>query len=181
MKLFLFLCFFLTYTTQVTNALQAVLKHQRENVVTSPFALDYSPDNKLLKFGATISHDVNDAFLYYGSQMLNAWMMLVEWVNEEKGGILINGTNYSVSLSFMDDFSKTEFVETGFNHLLNENKSILQGLDFMLAPYSSSLTRAAQEIAIREVTNHHLFSCLHVMYSMYTVLYQCDNTILILS
>ena len=131
-------------------------QYQRETATTSPFSMPYSDSGEFLRLGAMISQDQNDIFQFYGNQMLNAWIMFVEWVNEERGGVTINGTKYSISLSFMDDFSSRDYVATGFNHLLNENNSLLEGLDFMLAPYSSSLTRAALEIAIREVLNDHI-------------------------
>lgn len=129
----------------------ATYTYQRETVTRSPFAHENTLSNKhMLRLGGTISYATYDDFRFYGQQILDAWIFFIEWVNEERGGVMINGTNYSVSLAYMDDFSDIEYVKKGYEFLLG-TESILEGLDFMLSPYSSHLTDVAQQVAINEV------------------------------
>jgi hypothetical protein len=125
-------------------------KHPRETLTRSPLASKFSPHNKILRLGGTISYDEKDDYRFYGQQMLNAWILFVEWANEERGGVTINGSNYSVSLSYMDDFTEVDYVTNGFEFMLS-NRSIAEGLDFMLSPYTSALTDTAQKVAISQV------------------------------
>ena len=139
-----------THADAVSTHTSSLYKHQRETVTRAPFVTRGAFSENTLRLGGTISYDANDDFRFYGQQTLDAWMFFIEWVNEVRGGILINGTNYSVSLAYMDDFTDMEFVKNGFEFMLGNN-SILEGLDFMLSPYSSSLTDAAQQVAISQV------------------------------
>lgn len=89
-----------------------------------------------IRIGAPISFQIGDNFFSYGVTISNAWNMFSEWVND-RGGIKVNGKNYSVSVHYVEDYSNSSLVAEICNFLTNTSN-----MDFMFGPYSSSLTTA---------------------------------------
>jgi ABC-type branched-subunit amino acid transport system substrate-binding protein len=67
--------------------------------------------------------------------------MFVDWVNIERGGVRLNGTNVSMSIQIVEDYSSVDDVKAVTHYLLGKEK-----VDFMFAPYTSSLTNASATI-----------------------------------
>lgn len=94
----------------------------------------------IIRIGAPISFQLDDKFFSYGTTMSNSWNMFVEWVNQ-RGGVQLNGLSYSVSIQYVEDFSKAEYVAEICDYLTNMTK-----MDFMFGPYSSSLTETCKNL-----------------------------------
>ena len=142
-------------SSQLVDFYSETRTYPRENVNRVPFTSRtlsrHDPDVNNIRLGGTISYELHDEYHFYGEQMKNSWVLFNEWVNEVRGGVLVNGTNYTFAVGYIDDFSDSTKVQEGFEYLLS-NVSTLEGLDIMLAPYASSLTRVAVDIAEAEVS-----------------------------
>jgi branched-chain amino acid transport system substrate-binding protein len=99
--------------------------------------------NGTIYIGAPISVQLGDAFFSYGAAMANSWNMFVEWVNYEKGGVRIGENTYSLSLTYLEDFSDAAYVSELCQLLVDEGN-----LMAMFGPYSSKLNGAC--VAITE-------------------------------
>lgn len=92
--------------------------------------------------GSIVSYDDSDAYFGLGTDMLNAEMMLVDWVNIEQGGVHFNGTNYSLSLLSIEDFSTKEYVEIAAEYFVAHKNTT----NFILGPYGYSLSESVVAI-----------------------------------
>ena len=66
----------------------------------------------------------------------------VRWVNEVYGGVEIDGERYRAEIIYYDDGSDADTAANLIQRLIDENE-----VDFLLGPYSSSLTAATSAIA----------------------------------
>ena len=107
-------------------------------VVTGAYSSDGFDGN--IRIGSPISFQIGDEFFSYGVTISNAWNMFAEWVND-RGGIKVNGKNYSVSIHYVEDYSNKTLVAEICDSLTNSN-----AMDFMFGPYSSGLTAACQDV-----------------------------------
>ena len=66
----------------------------------------------------------------------------VRWVNEEYGGIEIDGRRYAAEIVYYDDESDADTAANLVQKLIDDDR-----VDFLLGPYSSTLTIGASAIA----------------------------------
>jgi branched-chain amino acid transport system substrate-binding protein len=97
----------------------------------------------VVKIGATVSD--TGKLSREGTDTHNGYTLWMEWVNEEHGGILIDGVCYRAEIIFYDDQSDAEMVAALTEKLITED-----GVQVMLGPYSSGLTQTASVITERE-------------------------------
>jgi branched-chain amino acid transport system substrate-binding protein len=77
-----------------------------------------------------------------GRQGLDGLNMFADWVNDERGGIDVGGTQIPVRIVFGDDRSEKDTALRLFEKLVQED-----GAHFMFASYSSGLTLAQAPLA----------------------------------
>ncbi len=92
-----------------------------------------------IKIGTTVS--MQGKFAHEGKLALCGFQVAIDWVNSH-GGVVVNGKRYKLELVYYDDKSSKEEVPKLFTKLITQDK-----VDFLIAPYSSSLTLAAVPIA----------------------------------
>ena len=90
--------------------------------------------------GFTIS--LKGKFTHEGELSLNGIKAMVKWVNEKKGGVKVGDKIYKLDIKYYDDESSSQRVPELYSKLIKEDK-----VNFLLAPYSSGLTKAAAPIA----------------------------------
>lgn len=73
-----------------------------------------------------------------GVLMKNGYILWAEKVNNETG-IIVNGTSYKVELIGYDDYGNAATIGNSYQTLMNET-------DFLLGPYGTSLTDAANDV-----------------------------------
>lgn len=98
-----------------------------------------------IRIGAPLSYSPGDIYFSKGTLISNSWDMFVDWVNIERGGVRLNGTNVSMSIQIVEDYSSVEDVTAVTRYLLDEEQ-----VDFMFAPYTSGLTNASATITEKE-------------------------------
>lgn len=92
-----------------------------------------------IQIGAAISRSGDLAS--EGVPMSDGYKCMVKWINEEKGGLDIDGTSREVELVVRDDQSECETTARLYTELVNQ-----EGIDTLLGPYTSSCTYAAGSI-----------------------------------
>lgn len=100
-------------------------------------------DAPVIKFGAAVSD--TGQYAREGGDTRNGYTIWLEWVNEEAGGILVGGECHRAEIIFYDDESDPDTVSVLTERLIVEDE-----VDFILGPYSSSLTQVASVITERE-------------------------------
>ncbi len=100
-------------------------------------------DSPVITFGAAVSD--TGKYAREGSDTRNGYTLWLEWVNEEYGGINVDGVCHQAEILFYDDESDSDTVS-----VLTERLIIEDEVDFILGPYSSSLTQVASVITERE-------------------------------
>jgi ABC-type branched-subunit amino acid transport system substrate-binding protein len=106
---------------------------------------DTNQSQHTIRIGAPISYSPQDIYFTKGTLITNSWDLFVDWVNVERGGISLNGTNYSLSIQIIEDSSSLEQVQIVTKYLLDHEQ-----VDFMFAPYTSPLTNASAFITEQE-------------------------------
>lgn len=89
--------------------------------------------------GTTVS--LQGKFAHEGELALCGFKVAVEWINRH-GGVDVGGKKYKLELVYYDDKSSKDEVPKLFTKLVTQDH-----VDFLIAPYSSSLTLAAVPIA----------------------------------
>ena len=105
-------------------------------------AAEYYPkevQGDVIKIGMTIS--LSGKFATEGTQALCGIKAAIKWYNDQ-GGIDIGGKKYKLQLVYYDDGSKKDTVASLYQKLIDDDK-----VNFLLAPYSSTLTLAALPVA----------------------------------
>lgn len=100
-------------------------------------------DAPVITLGAAVSD--TGKYAREGGDTRNGYTIWLEWVNEEHGGINVDGECHRAEIIFRDDESDADTVSVLTQELITEAE-----VDFMLGPYSSSLTQVASVIAERE-------------------------------
>jgi branched-chain amino acid transport system substrate-binding protein len=102
-----------------------------------------SPDAPVIRIGAAVSE--TGQFVIEGGDVRSGYNLWLDWVNEEYGGVCVNGVPHRVELILYDDESNPELVTS-----LVERLIIIDEVDFILGPYSSDLTEVASVVTERE-------------------------------
>ena len=101
---------------------------------------DSSP---VVTFGAAVSD--TGKYAREGTDTRNGYTIWLDWVNNEYGGINVDGVCHMAEIIFYDDESDSDTVSVLTERLIVEDE-----VDFILGPYSSSLTQVASVITERE-------------------------------
>ena len=101
-----------------------------------------SPDDgtKVIKIGAAVSE--TGRYAEEGRHTRQGYVIWEDWVNNEYGGIEVGDDRYKVELVIYDDRSDPDTTAALVEQLIDED-----GVDFLLGPYSSTLTQPAIEVA----------------------------------
>ena len=94
---------------------------------------------KVIKIGAAVSE--SGRYTEEGNHTRQGYLLWEHWVNE-RGGIDVGGEMYEVELIMYDDQSDPNKTAELVEKLIDEDE-----VDFMLGPYSSTLTQPAIEVA----------------------------------
>ncbi len=81
-------------------------------------------------------------YTHQGQRALYGIQAMVKWINEKKGGLNVGGKKYFIEIKYYDDESSSQRVPELYSKLIKEDK-----VNFLIAPYSSGLTKAAAPIA----------------------------------
>ncbi|MCE4602700.1 MAG: amino acid ABC transporter substrate-binding protein [Desulfurococcales archaeon] len=94
-----------------------------------------------LVIGAPLS--LSGKYAKEGEMSLMGALAAVKWINDN-GGIMVNGKKYMLEFKFYDDESNPDRVTSIVERLITQD-----GVNFLLAPYSSGLTAKAAPVAER--------------------------------
>ncbi len=94
-------------------------------------------NRKSIVFGASLS--LTGRLAVEGKRAKEGYDLWKDWVNA-RGGIRIAGRRYLVKIIYLDDRSNSENVRQNIRHLIVDRR-----VDFLLGPFSSSLTLVASE------------------------------------
>lgn len=138
---FLFAAFVLSFAV-ISAAFVVVAQDDMMEMAscTGEALTDASPT---ITFGAAVSD--TGKFAREGGDTRNGYTLWLEWVNEEYGGINVDGVCHFAEIIFYDDESDSDTVS-----VLTERLIVEDNVDFILGPYSSSLTQVASVITERE-------------------------------
>lgn len=100
-------------------------------------------DSPVIRFGAAVSD--TGQYAREGGDTRNGYTIWLEWVNDEYGGIDVAGVCHRAEIIFYDDESDPDTVSVLTERLIVEDE-----VDFILGPYSSTLTQVASVITERE-------------------------------
>lgn len=101
---------------------------------------DSSPS---IKFGVVVS--LTGKFSPEGLDTFNGYAVWHDWVNNEYGGINVGGECYRADIVYYDDQSDPDTISTLVERLIIED-----GANFILGPYSTTLTQVASVVTERE-------------------------------
>ncbi len=96
-------------------------------------------EDKVIRVGAAVSE--SGRYAAEGNHTRQGYLLWEEWVNE-RGGIDVDGKMHQVELIMYDDQSDPDKTRELVEKLIEEDE-----VDFMLGPYSSTLTQPAIEAA----------------------------------
>jgi len=99
-----------------------------------------APAEKVIRLGAAVSE--TGKYAREGKDTRQGYVLWQEWVNNEYGGIKVGNERYKVELIMYDDEGDPDTAARLTEKLITEDK-----VDFLLGPYSSSLTKSASAIA----------------------------------
>jgi len=107
---------------------------------STALSLSQAPDEILIGGPISLSgkYAQEGQLSYWGAQVA------VQWVNDVYGGVSVDGTKVPLRYIYYDDESKKESVTSLVERLITTD-----GVDFLLAPYSSGLTLGAAPVADR--------------------------------
>ena len=95
---------------------------------------------KVLRVGAAVSE--TGRYAEEGGNVRRGYGVWQDWVNNDYGGLRVGGDRYKVELIIYDDESDPDTTTELFVRLIEEDE-----VDFLLGPYSSTLTERAIEVA----------------------------------
>ena len=99
-----------------------------------------SSGEKVIKVGAAVSE--TGRYTEEGRHTREGYLLWEDWVNNEYGGIDVGGDRYKVELIMYDDKGEVDTTANLVEQLIDEDE-----VDFLLGPYSSTLTKSAIEVA----------------------------------
>ncbi|MDJ0713600.1 MAG: amino acid ABC transporter substrate-binding protein [Prochloraceae cyanobacterium] len=97
-------------------------------------------DVQTIRLGAAVSE--TGKFAREGKDTRQGYNLWRDWVNEEYGGIKVGDRRYQVEIVYYDDEGKPDTTARLVEKLITEDK-----VNFLLAPYSSGLTKSASAIS----------------------------------
>ena len=97
-------------------------------------------EEKVIKIGAAVSE--TGRYAEEGKLTRQGYILWEEWVNGEYGGIAVGEDRYKVELVMYDDGSDAGTAADLVEKLIDEDE-----VDFLLGPYSSTLTQSAIKVA----------------------------------
>ena len=100
---------------------------------------------KVIRIGAAVS--ATGTYTTEGNDVRQGYRLWLEWVNNEHGGIKVGDDRYKVELVLYDDEGGADTTARLVEKLITED-----GVDFLLGPYTSGLTRSAIEVAEKHGT-----------------------------
>ena len=95
---------------------------------------------KTIKIGAAVSE--TGRYAEEGEHTRQGYRLWEDWVNKEYGGVKVGDESYKVQLVMYDDGSDPDSTAELVEQLIDEDE-----VDFLLGPYSSTLTQRAIEVA----------------------------------
>ena len=95
---------------------------------------------KVLRVGAAVS--ATGRYAEEGENVRRGYAVWRDWVNNDHGGLRVGDDLYRVELVVYDDESDPDTTAVLVARLIEEDE-----VDFLLGPYSSTLTRSAIEVA----------------------------------
>ncbi len=93
-----------------------------------------------VRIGAALSE--TGRFAAEGAVVRRGYETWLHWVNAEQGGIRVGDSRYRAEIVFRDDESDPERVVDAVDQLIDSDE-----VDFLLGPYSSTLTGPASAVA----------------------------------
>ena len=109
-------------------------------VSTAALVACASDEEAVIRIGAAVSE--TGRYAEEGVDTRRGYLTWEAWVNDEYGGIRVDGDRYRVELVMYDDRSDPSGTAELVERLIAEDK-----VDFLLGPYSSTLTQSAIEVA----------------------------------
>lgn len=98
---------------------------------------DYSEHQ--IRIGVSVSAAAGDEFEVFGRNLFGGYTLFANWVNIERKGVVINGTNYTIAVDFIEDYSNSDYVAAAYDKLDPV-------CNVYFGPYSSGLTKTAATI-----------------------------------
>jgi hypothetical protein len=95
----------------------------------------YEDNRPTILIGSTMSTLPTDKHGDAGRDTIEAWDLFMNWVNRERGGVFINGTQYSMAIRYIEDYSDKNYVRSAYEKMINE-----PDIDFFFSPLSTPLT-----------------------------------------
>ena len=95
---------------------------------------------KVLRVGAAVSE--TGRYEEEGGNVRSGYALWQHWVNNDYGGLRVGAERYTVELVMYDDTSDPDTTSELVTRLIEEDE-----VDFLLGPYSSTLTERAIEVA----------------------------------
>ena len=95
---------------------------------------------KIIYLGAAVSE--TGRFSREGKDTRQGYLVWLDWVNNEYGGIKVGDKRYKVEIVMYDDEGDPDTAARLVEKLINQDR-----VDFLLGPYSSFLTQSASAIA----------------------------------
>ena len=107
----------------------------------------YMAGSLSLQYSNAFGNDEATRYFGYGQQMAHAGQLFATWVNEEKGGIELNGVRYGVDVWFFDDHSTEAGAKAAYCQLFRPGATS-EPPAILLGPYSTPLNMVAAETAV---------------------------------
>ncbi|MCE4625068.1 MAG: ABC transporter substrate-binding protein, partial [Desulfurococcales archaeon] len=137
-----------TYTTHTTatggTTMHTNMTTTGLNTNTTPASSGENATTTTREYGTItigMSVSLSGKFEKEGRQLLCGALASINWYNSH-GGIQVGGRFYKLKLKYYDDLSRRENVQALYEKLI-----LVDGVNFLLGPYSSGLTIAAAPIA----------------------------------
>ena len=130
----------MAYAQRATGNLPRVVLHIALVLAVFLVLAACSSEEKVIKIGAAVSE--TGRYTQEGKHTREGYLLWVDWVNDEYGGIDVGGERYKVELILYDDMGDTDTTAKLVERLIDEDE-----VDFLLGPYSSTLTQPAIEVA----------------------------------
>lgn len=102
---------------------------------------DGDSDN-VIKFGASVS--LSGALAKEGNLTADGYRFFEKYINEERGGIEVDGEMHQLEIVLLDDESDSQTAPRLVEKLITEDE-----VDFLLAPWGSGQTEVASTVAER--------------------------------